>query len=285
MTGVGLLLKYTVGKSSSLVQETMAIAVPFLYIRGEPQLGTEGQPDKGVIRPGAISVDPDFIGPMPSGEKPENPLPGPGSTIPLPGPEFERVEESYFDDVLFVGDSRIEGLKLYARLGKADYFANQGMSVFNLFEKTLSDNGFSEQTLSSLLHQRKYKVIYLSLGINEMGYPHASLEKQYAEAIQALRSLAPDSYLVLMGNLGVTRSKAEGTSYLSLENVKFINNLIASFADNKTIFYIDPSPPFSDAEGYLLPEMTGDGVHPYATGYRAWSEWLKDYGLIIGEKK
>ena len=63
---------------------------------------------------------------------------------------FSKVEEDYFDTALFIGDSRTVGLALYGRLGQADYFADVGMSVFNLFDKSVSDDHFAKQDLRSL---------------------------------------------------------------------------------------------------------------------------------------
>ena len=44
-------------------------------------------------------------------------------------PVYVELEESWFDDALFIGDSRTAGLKNYYRLGKADYFTKIGMNI------------------------------------------------------------------------------------------------------------------------------------------------------------
>ena len=273
MAAAGLVLKYDTARESPQIQETLAIAVPFVMVRGDvlvPELPAVGNK---------------------AGPAPREETPGPGDEEPLPPPQekppyiFQAVEESYFDKVLFVGDSRTDGLKMYGRLGSADYFANAGMSVFNLFDKVVGDQNFAAQSLRQLLEAKEYQVIYLMLGINEVGYPYSSLEKKYASVVRQIRELAPGTPLVLQGNLGVTRTKAEKQTYFSPESVNALNGLIASLADGKTVFYLPPADIFSDEAGYLKSEITGDGVHPYAAEYPNWAAWLKNHGLVKAEEE
>lgn len=275
MAAAGVVLKYSTARESPQIQETLAIAVPFILVRGD------------VVVPASPAAEGKARGEAPArGE--ETPAPNPeGKGDPAAPPaqekppyEFQAVEDDYFNAVLFIGDSRTEGLKMYGRLGSADYFANAGMSVFNLFDKVVGDQNFAAQSLRQLLGAKEYETIYLMLGINEVGYPHSSLEKQYASVVKQIRELAPNATLVLQGNLGVTREKAAKQYYFSPDSVNALNALIAALADGKTIFYLPPADIFSDEEGYLLSDITGDGVHPYAAEYQNWAAWLKSHGLV-----
>lgn len=282
VAGTGVALKH--GSSSPLVQDTLAVAVPFLYLRGEVVEETvpEKNQDEAPLwqaEQGDDSGDVDLSAAVKTWIENTMLETQEASEQTQPARCFVPVEESYFNTALFIGDSRTEGLRLYGRLGDADYFADVGMSVFNLFDKQVSDTGYASQSLRSLLGSRQYETIYLSLGINEMGYPQASLQTRYAEVVTELRTLQPEANLILLGNLSVTRDKAAASSSLKLENIQMVNALIASFADEEKIFYLDPNCYFSDAEGYLLPEVTGDGVHPYAADYGRWAEWLMGYGI------
>ena len=46
-----------------------------------------------------------------------------------PVPESEPVDDSYFDDVAFVGDSRTDGFRLYSGLERGTYFCVTGETV------------------------------------------------------------------------------------------------------------------------------------------------------------
>ena len=50
---------------------------------------------------------------------------------------FITSDSSYFDDALFIGDSRTVGLCEYGTLKNADYFASTGMSVYKLWNEKI----------------------------------------------------------------------------------------------------------------------------------------------------
>lgn len=192
---------------------------------------------------------------------------------------YHEVEESYFDDALFIGDSRTVGLSQYGRLGEADYFANVGMSVFNLFTTEASDTNFSKTDLSTLLSQNEYGKIYLMLGINELGYPMESLMKQYQSVVEKIQAAQPDAKIILCANLNVAEEKTKYASWLTCENVKKLNDSIQDLADEKSIYYLDANPLFCDENGYFDATLTVDGVHPTGDGYQIWADWLQENGV------
>ena len=189
------------------------------------------------------------------------------------------VDASYFRDALFIGDSRTVGLSQYGRMEGADYFADTGMTVFNLFEKKVSDENFGRQDLRTLLSGKQYGKIYLMLGINEIGYPFETLIPQYRQVVEEIRSLQPDALLILCANLHVTSDAAAATPRLAPDNIQRLDDSIAAMADGQTIFFLDENPVFCDEAGYLKKELTGDGVHPYATGYETWAQWYLENGI------
>ena len=46
--------------------------------------------------------------------------------------EFTVSDKSYFDDALFIGDSRTAGLQKYGTLDNADYFASPGLNLYTI---------------------------------------------------------------------------------------------------------------------------------------------------------
>ena len=61
-----------------------------------------------------------------------------------------------FSGVLFIGDSRTVGLSEYGDLGQAEVFADSGMSVFTLFNKTVKLRSQEKSGLEELLCSRKF---------------------------------------------------------------------------------------------------------------------------------
>lgn len=186
------------------------------------------------------------------------------------------ITESWFDDVLFVGDSRTVGLRDYARLGKADYFCSVGMSVFKVMEESAEDVNFPKMKLQQLLKEKKYNKIYISLGLNDCGAPYELLMDGYHSVVQTVRQLQPDAVIILQSMITLSRKKAASEWYFSLENLQIVNAGIRDFANGNTIHYIDANTHFADEEGYLPSDRSFDGCHFYIDGYQEWAQWILD---------
>lgn len=199
----------------------------------------------------------------------------PPKSTKYPGHDFSGgVSDSWYNDVLFIGDSRTVGLRDYARSGNADYFCTVGMSVFNYSDRTASDKNFSKQTLESLLSSRTYGKIFISLGINECGYSTSSLIKAYTKLVNRVRELQPNAKIILQGIITVTEKYANGKDYFSPKHINSVNDRIKGLANGSTTFYIDANPYFTDSRGYLYTDITGDGCHFSGKYYREWAKWI-----------
>lgn len=202
----------------------------------------------------------------------------PPTTVPAPvGPNFEfpsGVDESWFDNVLFIGDSRVVGLREYARSGNAEYFCDVGMTVFSYKDKSLSDRNFTSQTLDYLLSNRQYDKIIINFGLNEAGYPLSSFQLAYSKFVDMVRQKQPHAIIILQGVMSVTRGMAATASYFTPAYLGQMSAYIQSRCDGQTIYYIDCNAYFADEEGYLYNSITNDGYHPTGSGYRHWRDWI-----------
>lgn len=301
---IGGLLRRTVCKDITQLQGVPAPAVPLMLL-ADPTLlqaasmeqpGTETLSKPGTVppvteqepqtpegEPEQPEGDSSRVPELPTTTEPEDEAEAPAAEDPAAEestePAWQTVSEDWFDDALFIGDSRTVGLSQYGRLGGADYFADTGMTVFNVLSEKASDQDFSSQTLEELLTGQTYGKIYLMLGINEIGYPFSSLITQYQTVLETLRTLQPETTIFLCANLHVTRSAAAATPRLEPDNIALLDGQIAEMADGRQVFFLDVNPEFCDEEGYLRDDLTGDGVHPYGTGYEVWAQWLQAHGL------
>lgn len=186
------------------------------------------------------------------------------------------IGEEWFDDALFIGDSRTVGLRDYARLGDADYFCEVGMTVFNVGSKSLEDLDFTKQSLTHLLENKTYGKIFINFGLNEAGYPQEAFYRRYESFVEQIRFLQPEAIVILQGIMSVTTQKAEKADYFHPVRIQRRNDWMATLADGQQIFYIDVNAAFTDEEGYLLEDLTNDGYHPTASGYALWRDWLTE---------
>ena len=150
--------------------------------------------------------------PPTDGSAPEAPPVTESSTEAPPAETLPPADTSVPVDLstsLFIGDSRTEGLKEYGGLEEAEFFANSGMSSFNLLSTNLTVKDGSKKTLEELLSQHSYERIYLMLGINELGYPPSSVTKKYASIVDWIHQLQPQARIILEANLHVTKKKSD----------------------------------------------------------------------------
>lgn len=197
--------------------------------------------------------------------------------------EFETVERSYFDDALFIGDSRTVGLFEYADLGNADVYADSGMNVYKVFDIRISMKGQGKLTLSEVLSAKQYGKIYLMMGINELGYDFEKTVKTYREMVETIKGFQPEAIIFLEANQHVTAGKSNGDAIFNNKNINGLNERIRELADNRTTFYIDVNELFDDAKGNLDASITNDGVHVLGKYYARWADWLCTKGVRKGD--
>ena len=185
-----------------------------------------------------------------------------------------NVTKDYFNDALFIGDSRTVGIMEYGNLNNASFFANDGLSVYNVREKVVSSPKTGKLKLDELLTNKKFGKIYVMLGINELGYNLNQTVKKYSDLIESISQKQPASIIYIEANLHVTSKKSNSDNIFNNKNIDTFNNAIKKLADNKKIFYIDINEKFNDGKGNLAAEYTSDQVHIYAKYYKEWSDWI-----------
>ena len=188
--------------------------------------------------------------------------------------EKQTVGKEYFDDALFIGDSRTVGISEYGDLNNATFFANTGMSVYNVFEKNVSVPQVGKLKLEQLLTYKKFGKIYIMLGINELGYNQEKTLKKYKDLLKFVQEKQSNAIIYIEANLHVTAERSNKDKTINNININKINNEISQLADNEKIFFIDVNEKFDDENGNLSSNYTQDNVHIYAKYYKEWSDWL-----------
>ena len=193
-------------------------------------------------------------------------------------PEEELPPEEFFQDTLFIGDSRTMGLVEYADLNNAVVFADTGMNIYRLY--TLK-NAVREQELylEDILSAKQYRKIYLMLGINELGYDEKQTVKRYEEEVLKLHEKQPEAKIVLEANLHVTTARSERDAIFNNQSIDRINESIRQIAEKYDFAYIDVNEVFDDENGGLRAECTHDEVHVLGKYYQQWADWIRETGV------
>lgn len=200
-----------------------------------------------------------------------------GSGEPSANAEEEPVPELFFQDTLFIGDSRTMGLAEYADLNNAVVFANTGMNIYRLYTLKNAVRG-QETYLEDILAKKQYRKIYMMLGINELGYDEAQTVKRYEEEVLKLRESQPDAKIILEANLHVTVARSERDNIFNNGGIDRINESIRKIAEKYGFSYIDVNEIFDDEAGGLNPDYTHDEVHVLGKYYQQWADWIRETG-------
>lgn len=210
----------------------------------------------------------------------ENDNAGEGSEL-----SYITVDESYFNDAVFIGDSRTVGLYDYAGLDHSTFYASSGLTIYKLFEDPdgkYKDGNWNEN-IETALENRQFKKVYLMIGINEMGTGDVDyFMKHYEAAVARIRELQPDAIIYLESIMRVTTERSNQGDYINNQGIDERNQRIAGLADDQNIFYLDVNSVVCDETGGLNPEYTFDGVHLYAQYIHIWKEYLMEHAVSTG---
>ena len=196
---------------------------------------------------------------------------------------YRTVEDDYFADAVFIGDSRTVGMFEYGGLEEtADFYASTGLTIYKLFDSEIVavEGQKKKITIEQALSQNSYAKIYLMIGINEMGTGTVeSFTAAYKDAVDYLLELQPDAILYIQGIMKVTTERSEQGDYINNEGIEARNEALAQLADNERIFYLDVNPEICDESGGMTPSYTFDGVHLKAQYIDIWKTYLKEHAV------
>ena len=253
-------------------------SIPSDSVPTEPSTEPGTRPTEPVTKPTEPATKPTTEPTTkPTEPKPTNPpAPKEEPTFDFPA---DRVDDSWFENTLFIGDSRMLGLSLYARSGNAHYFCEASLNFRSVLKNEIGDKGnFSKMKLEELLSQHQYDKIVVNIGLNDAGHGYTFFTKNLEIFMQKVRALQPNAKIILNGIMPVTRKYIDTSKYggehWSPANLAKLNKVLQSYADGQNVFYIDCNEYFADSKGYLFQSVTGDGCHPTATHYKTWRDWM-----------
>ena len=239
--------------------------------------GSSSQTDTGSQTPDGSAASSDG-----SGQTAEPPAQkGVGYDFTQPAPASEAVDNSYFDDAAFVGDSRTDGFLIYSGIGTGKNLTSNGLSIFELEEKKALTIDGKEYTLMEALALEQYGKVYLSLGVNELGYfDDQGFYDSYCKAIDDIKALQPNAVIYIQGLIPLNEEKiaaTTGRTYLTNDHLRVYNDLMRQAAQEKQVVYLDLYSEFVDENGALPADASEDGVHLSKEYCQRWLEYLKTH--------
>ena len=208
------------------------------------------------------------------------------------------VPDSYFDDALFIGDSRTVGLSEYCDPLKdhATFYAKVSLTIYGFSKKPFVTakvvppegyQGTEEElptekvTIEEALSRKQFAKIYIMLGLNELGSGTAeSFAADFGAVVARIRELQPDAMIYIQGIMHVTHRKSESDRVFKNSTINARNEALSTLADNEHVFYIDMNSATDDENGALGQDLSFDNVHLKAKSYALWYDYLKNHAYV-----
>ena len=192
-----------------------------------------------------------------------------------PVPEGAAVEDTYFADAVFLGDSRTDGFRLYSGLEEGIYLCATGATAASVFTKEV-DTPLGRLPLLDALAQTECGKIYVMLGINELGWPGTELFRDQAEKlILRLQEDHPEAVVMLQAILPVSARQDAKGSYVNNRRVREYNQVLEELARELGVFYVAVDEPLTGEDGCLPAELNFDGIHLNPEGCAIWLDYLR----------
>lgn len=176
-----------------------------------------------------------------------------------------EIDEKFFSNALFIGDSITEGISAYGFLDKTNVLAVKGLTVLK-----------AEKEMDTIV-KRKPDRIYILLGSNDLlyGMDSEKFSSQYIEFIQHIKEKLPETKLYIQSIFPVSREVESKKPMLSNSRIDIFNKDLKKMAEQQGIGYIDISGLLKDASGIMNKDYTSDGIHVKYKFYSIWLDYIK----------
>ena len=187
------------------------------------------------------------------------------------------TSDDYFEDALFVGDSRIVGLMDQEAFYASDMFAKVGIGNSDLATKRIKVDGVGTVTLKQLLTRNEYGKIYLCNGINSMYAGAEGNFESFKLIYDQVREYNPDAIIFIQSIIPTSYDYMQNSypQYFNAQIIADYNSLLKDLCDeDDNTYFIDVASLYTDSDGYLDTQYSNDGLHLTSDAQQKWVNLL-----------
>ncbi len=195
------------------------------------------------------------------------------------------VDDSYFNNAVFIGDSRMEGFRNSSGITQGTFLTAIGLSINDMDSQIISTSEGNISVYQGLSGQQ-YEKIYLMLGANDLGYyPWDAFLPTFESVLEQFHQLQPHAIIYVCSVIYVDESKiAQGFEYDNNDNVRTINGYILQACEELWYsYYLNLNEIFSNGNGALISDASPDGIHLYANYLEMMLQYLKTHYIPAEE--
>lgn len=191
----------------------------------------------------------------------------------------EKMDESYFDDAVFIGDSRTEGFGMYSGLKNATFYSEKGLMVDTIFKDNVVKINGNKVTIMEALKKKSFGKVYIMLGVNELGWPYDDVFiDYYKKVIDAIKESQPQAVIYIQSIIRVSKEKDKNPpTYINNKRINRRNELIKKMAEKESVYYLDANEVLTDNSGYLFTNASTDGIHLNQQYCLIWKDYLLNH--------
>ena len=194
------------------------------------------------------------------------------------------VDDSYFSDAVFIGDSRMEGFRNASGITQGTFLTSVGLNISSMSAATIAT---ADGTISVYqgLSGTQYSKIYVMLGTNDLGYyPWEMFPDEFSGVIEQFHKLQPGAIIYICSVIYLEEAlAAQSASYNTNENVRIINDYLLEVAEEHSEYccYLNLNEIFSNGYGALKEGYSSDGVHLYESALQEMLQYLKNHYVPV----
>lgn len=174
------------------------------------------------------------------------------------------------NDIVMLGNSLTHGCEWHELLGMPNVL-NRGI-IGDVIEGI-------RLRIDPILNGHPKKIFLLS-GVNDVSHNLSadSIAIAMGELIDYIRTRSPQTRLYVQSMLPINNSFGRYKNLKDKEQViRDANALVAAMSQDKGFTWIDLYTAVADKEGNLRKDLTNDGLHLLAPGYRIWADIIRPY--------
>lgn len=193
-------------------------------------------------------------------------------------PESAAVDDDYFSDAIFMGDSRTEGFALFSGLSTMTTYASRGLNVSTVFTDATIDLNGTKVTAIDALRSSSFSKLYIMFGLNEASWPYSEVFiEEYGDIIDEAKAINPDAIIYIQSILPVTKSFSDSSELFNKPKIDSLNQMLRQLAADKQVYFVNCEEAVENSEGYLPEDSATDGIHFGVPECEAWLEYLKTH--------
>lgn len=192
------------------------------------------------------------------------------------------IDDSYFTDAVFIGDSRMEGFRNFSGITKGSFVTAVGMELENIYSTPQIPTAKGTVLVMDALKNLNFSKIYMMLGTNELGaYDMDAVKESYRKVLNEVKTYAncTDPVIYVYSVIYVDEPLVTTGDYVNNTNVDTVNQKILEMCREEGYHYINLNEILSDGNHSLISGASDDGIHLNQEYCKKWLDYTRTHYL------